>query len=79
MSRPFSASWPTMGSEAQILLGLLFGAVGLGYFVYGKNQKAVMPFLSGIGLMVVPYFLSSTWLLVAAGGVLLCLPWIVRW
>jgi len=68
-----------MGSEAQIILNILFGAVGLGYFVYGKNQKAAMPFISGIGLMVVPYFISDTWPLAGAGVVMLCLPWFIRW
>ncbi len=68
-----------MGSEGQILLGILFGAVGLGYFVYGKNQKAAMPFIAGIGLMVVPYFISDTWLLGGAGIVMLGLPWFIRW
>jgi len=68
-----------MGSEAQIILNILFGAVGLGYFVYGKNQKAAMPFISGIGLMVVPYLFSNSWLLAGTGLMLLGLPWFFRW
>jgi hypothetical protein len=28
-----------MGSEAELLWGVLFGAVGLGFFVYGEHAK----------------------------------------
>ena len=38
-----------------------------------------MPFISGIGLMVVPYFFSNSWLLAGAGLMLLGLPWFFRW
>lgn len=68
-----------MGSEAHITFGILFGAVGLGYFIYGKNQRAVMPFINGLGLMLAPYFFSDIWLLAGAGLVLLGLPWLFRW
>ena len=34
--------------------GVIFGSIGLGFFVYDKKQKAVIPLLSGIGLMVLP-------------------------
>jgi len=34
-------------NEAWLLWGLLFGSFGLGYFVYGKKQKAVVPLVCG--------------------------------
>jgi hypothetical protein len=58
--------------------GILFGSIGLGFFVYGKKQKAVLPFLSGLGLMVFPYFISNTILLVCTGSVLVALPFVIR-
>lgn len=65
-------------NQAELLWGLLFGSVGFAYFLYGKKQKAVVPLLCGLALMLVPYFVSNAWLL-ALGGALLCaLPWIVR-
>ncbi|MBU1568203.1 MAG: hypothetical protein KJ630_21590 [Proteobacteria bacterium] len=30
---------------------VIFGSIGLGYFVYGKKQRAVIPLFSGIGLL----------------------------
>ncbi len=64
--------------ESSLVWGLVFGSVGLGYFMYGKKQKKMVPFLSGLGLMIVPYFISGTLLLVTAGVVLLALPYFIR-
>lgn len=61
-----------------LLWGVLFGSLGLGYFIYGKKQGAVMPLVCGLVLMVFPYFVSSTWLLVAVGAVLAALPYFFR-
>jgi hypothetical protein len=58
--------------------GMLFGAFGLGFFVYGKKQKAIVPLLSGIGLMVFPYFVTNVYIMVLAGVVLIALPYFLR-
>ena len=67
-----------MGSEASLLLGVVFGAVGLAYFVYGKKQQRFVPLLCGIGLMVFPYFMSNTVLLVVVGLALSAIPYFFR-
>jgi hypothetical protein len=61
-----------------LLWSVLFGSLGLGYFIYGKKQGAVVPLLCGLGLMVFPYFISSTWLLVGVGVALAALPYFFR-
>jgi predicted membrane protein len=61
-----------------LLWSLLFSSVGLGFFIYGKKQKAVVPLLSGLGLMIYPYFVSNSLLLVAIGVALMALPYFVR-
>ena len=58
--------------------GLLFGSVGLGFFVYGKKQKAVVPMVCGLVLMIFPYFIANTILLVAIGVALIALPYFMR-
>ncbi len=63
---------------SSLLWGLLFGSAGLGFFLYGKKQQAIVPLLCGLALMVFPYFVSSTILLVAIGVVLIALPYFVR-
>jgi hypothetical protein len=57
---------------------MLFGSVGLGFFMYGKKQKAVVPLVCGLVLMVFPYFISNTVLLVIVGVVLMAIPYFVR-
>ena len=65
-------------SMSSLLWGLLFGSVGLGFFLYGKKQQAVVPLCCGLALMVFPYFVSNTILLVAIGFALIALPYFVR-
>ena len=61
-----------------LLWGLLFGSLGAGYFVYGKKQGAIVPLLCGIALIIFPYFVTNTGLLVAIGVVLAAIPYFVR-
>jgi hypothetical protein len=61
-----------------MLWGLVFGSAGIGYFMYGKRQKRMMPYICGLGLMVFPYFITNTLILVGAGLVLMVLPYFVR-
>jgi hypothetical protein len=65
-------------SESSLLWGVLFGAVGLGYFVYGKKQRALVPLICGVALMALPYFVSNAWLLVALGVAIAAVPYFVR-
>jgi hypothetical protein len=65
-------------STSSILWGVLFGSVGLGFFMYGKKQRAVVPLVCGVVLMVLPYVVSNTIVLVAIGVALMALPYFVR-
>jgi hypothetical protein len=61
-----------------LILGIIFGSVGLGFFVYGKKQAAFIPLFSGIGLMAIPYFISNMYILILSGIVLAALPFILK-
>lgn len=61
-----------------LMWGIVFGSIGLGFFIYGKKQAAMLPLLSGIGLMVLPYFISNLVLLVISGTVLAALPFVIK-
>jgi hypothetical protein len=63
---------------AVLLWGLLFGSIGLGYFIYGKKQRAAVPLVCGLGLMVFPYFVPNTLLLVGVGALLIAIPYFLR-
>jgi len=57
---------------------MLFGAIGLGFFSYGKKQKAIIPFVTGVSLFIFPYFVSNVMLLVVIGFALIVMPYFVR-
>lgn len=65
-------------STTSLLWGVLFGSIGLGFFVYGKKQKAIVPLICGLTLMVYPYFITNTTLLVGIGVALVILPYFIR-
>ena len=67
-----------MEDSAQLIWAMIFGAIGLGFFTYGKRQKAVVPLSTGIALFIFPYFISNVYMLVVVGLVLVVLPYFVR-
>lgn len=67
-----------MENTSLLLWGVLFGAIGLGFFTYGRRQKAIVPLLTGIALFVIPYFMPNVLSLVIVGAVLVALPYFVR-
>ncbi len=68
-----------MDNSASLLWGVLFGSIGLGYFVYGKKQRRGIPLLSGVALMAFPYFVSNSFLIVLIGVVLMALPYFIKY
>ena len=67
-----------MNSTPTLMWGMIFGSIGLGFFIYGKKQKSIIPLISGIVLMVVPYLISNIYALILLGIVLVALPYFIR-
>ena len=67
-----------MGSTAVLIWGMLFGSIGVGFFIYGRKQKAVVPLCVGVALCVFPYFIANVYVLVLVGAVLMAIPYFVR-
>jgi hypothetical protein len=67
-----------MNDTSMLLWGVVFGSIGLGFFIYGRKQQAVVPLVVGIALFVVPYVVSNLYLLLLAGIILIALPYFVR-
>jgi predicted membrane protein len=61
-----------------LLWGVLFSSIGLGFFLYGKKQRAVVPLVCGLTLMIYPYFIPNVIALVAIGIVLTAIPYFLR-
>jgi predicted membrane protein len=67
-----------MGDTSLLVWGMLFGSIGLGFLVYGRRQRAIVPLMSGLALLLSPLFISNVYILVAAGVALVALPCYVR-
>jgi hypothetical protein len=65
-------------TTASLLWGLLFGSIGIGFAIYGKKQHKAVPLICGLALMIFPYFITNTILLVVVGIALTALPYFVR-
>ena len=61
-----------------LVWAVLFGAVGLGYFVYGRRQRQAMPFVAGLGLMAFPYFVEGALATALIGLLLVAMPMFVK-
>jgi len=67
-----------MEGTSLLVWGMVFGALGLGFFTYGKKQKAAVPLIVGLALFIIPYIIPNVTMLVIAGAVLVVLPYFVR-
>lgn len=60
--------------STQIVIGIVFGAIGLTYFMYGKKRSNLVIRYSGLAMMVYPYFVTNTIAAIAVGLLLMALP-----
>lgn len=63
---------------AGLVWGILFGAIGMGYCLYGRQQRAPVPLVCGVGLIFFPYFVSGTLAMLLIGAALMAIPWYWR-
>ena len=55
---------------------IVFGIIGMGYFSYGKKSDNNIFLISGIALMVFPYFVEGLSLNIAVGIGLIIVPFV---
>jgi multisubunit Na+/H+ antiporter MnhC subunit len=67
-----------MNTTAELVWAMFFGAVGLGYFTYGRKQRAVVPLVCGVSLFIFPYFMPNVYVLVVTGIVIMVVPYFIR-
>ena len=68
-----------MDDTTTLIWGVLFGAIGLGFLTYGRRQRAIVPLIAGIVLLLIPYFIPNVYLLVAAGAATMAAPYFIRY
>ena len=64
-------------TPTSLVIGILTGAVGVAYFVYGKRQARFAPLIAGMLLCIYPYFVSSVTWLVVIGVALIAAPFML--
>jgi hypothetical protein len=52
-----------MWTAGFLFASLIWGSIGVGYFIYGKKQSSWPPMAGGLLMMVASYFASSVWLM----------------
>jgi hypothetical protein len=46
-----------------LFASLIWGSVGVGYFIYGKKQRSSVPMIGGIVMIAVSYLIGSALLM----------------
>lgn len=60
-----------------LVIGIITGALGMGYIVYGRRQTKFVPLVAGIFLCAYPYFIDSVVWLCVVGALLLTAPFVI--
>jgi hypothetical protein len=60
-----------------LFFGVVAGAIGVGYLVYGRRQRKLVPVIAGVLLCVYPYFVDSGLWLGVVGALLVAVPFVV--
>jgi hypothetical protein len=62
-----------------LFASLIWGSVGLGYFIYGKKQSSWSPMIGGVLMMAGSYFISSALLMsVVSLGIIVAVYFLLR-
>jgi hypothetical protein len=61
-----------------LMLSVFFGALGAGYVMYGRKQRALPPFLSGVALIVFPYLVTGSLMTLLVGTAIAAVPYFWR-
>lgn len=67
-----------MGDTSTLVWGMIFGSIGIGFFMYGKKQKRKVPYATGVALCVFPYFVSNIYALIFVGLILIAIPFVIE-
>ncbi|MGH8273212.1 MAG: amino acid transport protein [Gammaproteobacteria bacterium] len=62
-----------------LFANVVFGAVGVGYLMYGRRQMRAAYLVCGAILTIFPWFVSNLAALIGVGIVLLIAPFAATW
>ena len=65
-------------SGTGLMLSILFGVIGTGFVMYARRAGVIVPAIAGVGLMILPYFLTNVLLMTVVCVALVALPFVYR-
>ncbi|MCL5674715.1 MAG: hypothetical protein M1501_03085 [Candidatus Omnitrophica bacterium] len=66
------------GGMTQLIISFLLGAIGIGYFIYGRKQHLIIAMLAGVALNIIPFFISSIFLMILISIIIMIIPWFMK-
>jgi hypothetical protein len=69
----------TMFNSSTLFASLIWGSIGLGFAIYGKKERSVVPLVGGILLMGISYVIASALVMSLVGAALIAgIAWVGR-
>jgi hypothetical protein len=65
-------------TASSLIASLLWGAVGTGFFIYGKKQQSWIPLCGGLLMGSLSYFVGSAAMMSLACGLILVIMYILK-
>lgn len=63
-------------SASALLVNLMVSVLGFGIFLYGKKQRRTPQLVTGLLLMIYPYFVEGAGTMLAIGAALVVALWV---
>ena len=59
-------------------MNVFAGILGVAYFMFGKKQQKLVPLISGVGLIVLPYVIDNNTVLISVCVGLAIAPFVLK-
>lgn len=65
-------------SIGKLPLYIISWLAGTAFFLYGRRERAPVPAICGLALMIMPYFVHGTTAFIVVAAVLIVLPFFLK-
>ena len=65
-------------NASDLIWSLIVSSIGLGYFLYGKKAANLIALISGLIMMIYPYFVQNILVSILLGVVLMIAPFFIK-
>ena len=62
--------------QGTLIVGVITGAFGTAYFVYGRKQQRIVALCCGLAMIVAPYAIDPLWAQITVCSIFAVLPWV---